>query len=240
MTLAPLTGFFSLILLGGAGNEPAYLPSQPWAGHGYRIPAALLERHRKPADAVQFARAAEAFRRGDHEGALGLINAGGAGIAGDVEALNLRGACLTELHRYEEAKEAFTLVLQLQPGHFWARYNLAEIEFMQGNAASARAGFTAMLGNDPAANELLQFKVVLTWLLENNLAGAEAALGGMADPPVSLAGHMARAACAAARGNPSEASTLLAAGRKVHPGQWEGLLQSTWQSYVARKDPSKR
>lgn len=56
--------------------------------------------------------------------------------------------------QFEEARRAFERVLRFNPGHQFAAYFLARLDLMQGNLEAAIAGFQALSGHKPVADEL--------------------------------------------------------------------------------------
>ena len=89
-------------------------------------------------------------------------------------SLNIRGAIAIEERRFEEAQ---TLPGRASSGSAFlpARFNLAEIPFVQGKYAEARNIFEKLQEDHPK-DELLQFRIYLTYLLEKDDSAAKNAL----------------------------------------------------------------
>jgi tetratricopeptide (TPR) repeat protein len=87
----------------------------------------------------------------------------------------VRGAVAIEERRFEEGRNLCIEALKLDPKFFPARFNLAEIPFVKGNYAEARNIFQRLEEENPR-DELLQFRIFLTYLLEKNEAAAKDAL----------------------------------------------------------------
>lgn len=109
------------------------------------------------------------------------------------ESLNLRGAIYAEQHDFDRARDTFEKALKAQPTAFLPKFNLAEILLMQKKPAEARAAFQDFRVTG-ANRELVQFKIVLTYLMEHNDAGAQAALREMKFPGDTAAYYFANAA----------------------------------------------
>ena len=87
------------------------------------------------------------------------------------ESQNLRGVILMRQNVYDKAEEALHKALDLDPKFWNARFNLAEIPFLQKNWAEARDRFEKLLTANaselqPEASQLIQYKILLTYLLE--------------------------------------------------------------------------
>jgi len=59
---------------------------------------------------------------------------------------NLMGAAFTKIRDFPKARERFTKAVELAPRAFMARFNLTEIDFVEGKHADAIAGFTPLIG----------------------------------------------------------------------------------------------
>jgi tetratricopeptide (TPR) repeat protein len=104
------------------------------------------------------------YEAGEYQAALERLGALQGRAAQDLSALNLRGAILTKLGRYDEASELFRSILSTDPNYFPAAFNLGEVEFIRGDYAGALETFQRMRRRDPR-NELVRFKVFLCHLM---------------------------------------------------------------------------
>jgi tetratricopeptide (TPR) repeat protein len=134
--------------------------------------------------------------------------------------MNLKGAAYTKKKDFVQARACFEKSLELVPGMFAARFNLGEIEFLQGNYDKALSTFRSMLEADPR-NELLQFKVFLCYLQMKDDEAAQKALAKVRYPGDTPAWYYAQAAWEFSRGNKGLVSDYLSGARYIFPGKTE-------------------
>src|SRR5437762_2843175 len=84
---------------------------------------------------------------------------------------NLRGVILMRQGIYDKAEAALLEANRIDPKFWNARFNLAEIPFLQKNWAEARNRFQKLLSSSQSdlaseATQLIQYKILLTYLLE--------------------------------------------------------------------------
>lgn len=87
------------------------------------------------------------------------------------ESQNLRGVIFMRQRIYDKAEAALYRAVELDPKFWNARFNLAEIPFLQKNWTEARNRFQALLSSNSAelqgdATQLIQYKILLTYVLE--------------------------------------------------------------------------
>src|SRR5207249_875218 len=87
------------------------------------------------------------------------------------ESQNLRGVIFMREGIYDKAEAALYRAIELDPKFWNARFNLAEIPFLQKNWTEARNRFQALLSSNSAelqgeATQLIQYKILLTYILE--------------------------------------------------------------------------
>ncbi len=87
------------------------------------------------------------------------------------ESQNLRGVIYMRQGIYDKAEAALYRAVELDPKFWNARFNLAEIPFLQKNWAEARNRFQTLLASNSAelqgeATQLIQYKILLTYILE--------------------------------------------------------------------------
>jgi len=131
-------------------------------------------------------------------------------------SLNVRGAVAIEEHRFEEGRTFCLEALKQDPHFFPARFNLAEIPFVQGKYAEARNIFQKLQDEHPK-DELLQFRIYLTYLLEKNDSAAKDALEKvpfLSNTPIYYYSH---AAWEFAHGNEKGAREWVDHGNWVFP-----------------------
>lgn len=137
-----------LLLLAAAATSPAQSPPQS------SDPVVLRQRV-----AAIVRQATRHYDEGEYQAALDRLAMLPAGPAQEPDVLNLRGAILTKLEKYEEAREIFADVLREKPGFFPAAFNAGEVEFLQEDHETALRTFRGLLDSEPR-NELLRFKIV--------------------------------------------------------------------------------
>src|SRR6266480_1066079 len=84
---------------------------------------------------------------------------------------NLRGVILMRQGNYDQAESALQEAARIDPKFWNARFNLAEIPFLKKDWAEARKRFEQLLSSSQSdlakeASQLIQYKVLLTYLLE--------------------------------------------------------------------------
>jgi tetratricopeptide (TPR) repeat protein len=87
------------------------------------------------------------------------------------ESQNLRGVIFMRQGIYDKAEAALYRAVELDPKFWNARFNLAEIPFLQKNWGESRNRFQALLSSNSAelqgeASQLIQYKILLTYILE--------------------------------------------------------------------------
>jgi tetratricopeptide (TPR) repeat protein len=128
-----------------------------------------------PAYASLLRDAVRSFSERDFATAVALINKADSLHAPTPMSLNVRGAVAIEEKRFDEGRTLCLDAMKLDPHFFPARFNLGEIPFVQGKYAEARNIFQKLQDENPK-DELLQFRIYLTYLLEKNEAAAKDAL----------------------------------------------------------------
>lgn len=106
---------------------------------------------------------------------------------------NMRGAIALEEGRYEEGAALCQKAIDIDPKFFPARFNMAEVPFLQKRYSEARAIYEVLQAEDPK-NELLQYRIFMTYLLEGNDGAAEEALRKVRFPGDTAAYYFAHAA----------------------------------------------
>jgi len=144
------------------------------------------------------------------------------------ESQNLRGVILMRQAQYDEAEAALQKALATDPKFWNARFNLAEIPFLRKDWAEARKRFEALLqGNaelQGEASQLIQYKVLLTYLLEGKENMVDSILAKFELSPDTPAVHYSNAAIAFQHKNEKEAQDLLASAEKKFSPQLNKLF----------------
>ncbi len=83
-------------------------------------------------------------------------------------ALNIKGACYVEIRAFDKANAIFQEVLKASPNNTNVQFNLAEVDFVTKNWATAHDRFTKLIPLLPAQNKamirLCEFKLLLCQL----------------------------------------------------------------------------
>src|SRR3982074_866160 len=145
------------------------------------------------------------------------------------ESQNLRGVILMREGIYDKAETALQEALRIDPKFWNARFNLAEIPFLQKNWAEARNRFQELLSNNISelqgeAAQLIQYKILLTYLLENKENMVDSILAKFELAPDTPAVHYANAAHALQRKNSKEAKDWMVAAEKNFSPQLNKLF----------------
>jgi Flp pilus assembly protein TadD len=137
---------------------------------------------------------------------------------------NLRGVILMRQHVYDKAEAALLEAARLDPKFWNARFNLAEIPFLQKDWAEARHRFQKLLSSSqsdlaPEATQLIQYKILLTYLLERQESNmVDSILTKLELSPNTPAVDYAKAAVALQHKNEKEAKDWIAvAAKKFSP-----------------------
>ncbi|HEY2103288.1 MAG TPA: tetratricopeptide repeat protein [Chthoniobacterales bacterium] len=142
---------------------------------------------------------------------------------------NLRGVIYMRQGLYDKAEAALSEAERLDPKFWNARFNLAEIPFLKKDWAEARKRFQELLTGNAAelkgeATQLIQYKILLTYLLEGNDTMVDSILAKFELSPDTPAVHYANAAIALQRQNIPEAKNWMTAAEKNFSAQLNKLF----------------
>src|SRR5881398_2436882 len=142
---------------------------------------------------------------------------------------NLRGVILMRQGKYDEAETALQEASRIDPKFWNARFNLAEIPFLKKDWAEARKRFEQLLStgaSDPAkeASQLIQYKILLTYLQEGNGNMVDSMLAKLELSPDTPAVDYVKAAVALQQKNQSEAKDWISAAEKNYSPQLNKLF----------------
>src|SRR4051812_29628129 len=145
------------------------------------------------------------------------------------ESQNLRGVILMREGIYDKAEAALHEALRIDPKFWNARFNLAEIPFLQKNWEEARNRFQELLSGNVSelqgdAAQLIQYKILLTYLLENKENMVDSILAKFELSPETPAVHYANAAIALQHKNVKEAKDWMTAAEKNFSPQLNKLF----------------
>ena len=174
----------------------------------------------------------KAFREFDannYEQALKDLDAIDARQPNLAESQNLRGVIAMRQKDYEAAETALRKALAADPKFWNARFNLAEVPFLQRNWAEARKRFQELLSDNAnelqsEATQLIQYKILLTYLLEGKENMVDSMLAKFELSPETAAVHYANAALALNKKNETEAKDWLTRAEKTFSPQLNKLF----------------
>jgi tetratricopeptide (TPR) repeat protein len=139
------------------------------------------------------AQAMSSFHSRDFKGAITMIDKADALVPPSPWSLNMRGAVAIELQQWDEGIKACTTALRIAPDFFPAKFNLCEIPFYQGRYAEARSLWDKLLTQQPK-DELIIYRIFLTYLLEGDVLNADVWLKKIPFPSETPAYQYAHAA----------------------------------------------
>lgn len=150
----------------------------------------------------------------------------------NAHTVNTRAAVMIEQNNYDEGRRLCQEALRLDPKYYSAKFNLGEIPLMEAKYPEARAIFQTLLNANPR-DELAQFRIFLTFLLEKNDAAAREILGKLKFPSDTPAFYYANAAWEFTRGNNDEGKVWVDRGNWVFGKDKaqnfaESLIQQGW------------
>lgn len=142
---------------------------------------------------------------------------------------NLRGVVLMRQGNYDEAQAALQDAARIDPKFWNARFNLAEIPFLKKDWPEARKRFEQLLSTGQSdlakeASQLIQYKIVLTYLMEGNGNMVDSMLAKLELSPDTPAVDYVKAAVALQQKNQSEASDWIKTAEKNFTPQLNKLF----------------
>jgi tetratricopeptide (TPR) repeat protein len=145
------------------------------------------------------------------------------------ESQNLRGVIYMREGIYDKAEAALSEALRIEPKFWNARFNLAEIPFLRKDWAEARNRFQELLSSNASelqgeATQLIQYKILLTYLLEGKENMVDSILAKFELSPDTPAVHYANAAIALQQKNTQEARDWMAQAEKNFSPQLNKLF----------------
>ncbi len=184
-----------------------------------------------------------AFDESNHTEALKNLDAIDALQPDLAESQNLRGVIMMRQKDYPAAETALKKALAADPKFWNARFNLAEIPFLQKNWSEARKRFQELLTGNVSelageATQLIQYKIFLTYLLEGKENMADSLMAKFELAPEEPALHYARVAVALNKNDDGGANEWLAKAEKSFSPQLnkrfaESLYEVGWREKPA-------
>src|SRR5256885_8769256 len=149
------------------------------------------------------------------------------------ESQNLRGVILMREAQYDRAEAALQNALTTDPKFWIARFNLAEIPFLRKDWAEARKRFEGLLQSGTSelqgdAAQLIQYKILLTYLLEGKENMVDSILAKFELTPDTPAVAYSNAAVAFQHKNEKEAKDLIGAAEKKFSPQLNKLFAESF------------
>ena len=158
--------------------------------------------------------AVRAFNARDFAATIKAIDAAEAISPPNPLTLNTRGAALIEQKKFDEGAAYCRKALAIEPKFYPARFNLCEVPLVQKRYSEAREMFQKLFEENPK-DELVQFRILLTWLLEKKDEEARRALEAIPFPGNTPAYYYGNAAWEFAHDNAAEANKWVMRGNWV-------------------------
>ena len=176
-----------------------------------------------------YSRAAHELNAGNYGDALRLLDELDQRQPDVAAAQNLRGVALMRMGEFGPAEKALQKSRELDPDLWEARFNLAEVPFLAKNWSEARDRFTALADSFPsqaegATGELIQFKILLTYLLQDKEKKADAIAARLKTSSVSPAYYYAQAALALRKKDETGAKVNFRAAEKAYSDRLNRLF----------------
>jgi tetratricopeptide (TPR) repeat protein len=159
---------------------------------------------------------------------------------------NLRGVVYMRQGLYDKAEAALSEARGLDPKFWNARFNLAEIPFLKKDWTEARKRFQELLTSNAAelqgeATQLIQYKILLTYLLEGNDTMVDSILAKFELSPDTPAVHYANAAISLQGQNIPDAKNWMSAAEKNFSPQLNKLFaESLYEIGWLQKQPGQQ
>ncbi len=159
---------------------------------------------------------------------------------------NLRGVVYMRQGLYDKAEAALSEARGLDPKFWNARFNLAEVPFLKKDWAEARKRFQELLKGNAAelqgeAAQLIQYKILLTYLLEGNDTMVDSILAKFELSPDTPAVHYANAAISLQGQNIPDAKNWMSAAEKNFSPQLNKLFaESLYEIGWLQKQPGQQ
>jgi predicted Zn-dependent protease len=195
---------------------------------------------------AMYDRAYRAFDSANYVQALKELDAIDARKPDLAASQNLRGVIYMRQGIYDKAEAALSEANNLDPKFWNARYNLAEIPFQKKDWSEARKRFQDLLTTNSAdlqgeATQLIQYKILLTYLLEGNDTMVDSILAKFELSPDTPAVHYANAAISLQNQNIPDAKKWMTAAEKNFSTQLNKLFaESLYEIGWLQKQPGQQ
>jgi len=180
-----------------------------------------------------YSAAAQELDAGHYREALRNLDAIDARQPDMAAAQNLRGVAWMRLAEYGKAETALRKAREIDPDFWEARFNLAEVPFLTQDWTEARRRFTALAAEpndhlEGATSDLIRFKILLTFLLEDKEKMGAPILAKINASPEGPAFYYAQAALALRHQDRQEAKSWLATAAKEFSSQFNKLFTESF------------
>ena len=180
-----------------------------------------------------YAAAAQELNAEHYREALQKLDAIDARQPDMAAAQHLRGVAWMRLGEYRKAETALRKAREIDPDFWEARFNLAEMPFLSQDWTEARRRFTALAAepNDHlqgATSDLIQFKILLTLLLEGKEQKAAPILAKIKASPEDPAFYYVQAALALRHKDRQEGKRWMATATKKFSPQVNKLYAESF------------
>jgi Flp pilus assembly protein TadD len=170
-----------------------------------------------------------AFDAGKFPEALKQLDAIDARQPNLAASKNLRGVILMRQGNYDQAEAALTEAARIDPKFWNAGFNLAEIPFLKKDWAEARKRFEQLLSTGQSdlakeASQLIQYKILLTYLMEGKSNMVDSILAKLELSPDTPAVDYVKATVALQQKNEKEAKDWISAAEKNYSPQLNKLF----------------
>src|SRR5438105_7077855 len=195
---------------------------------------------------AMYDKAYRAFDAANYTEALKQLDAIDARKPDLAASQNLRGVVFMRQGLYDKAEAALSEARGLDPKFWNARFNLAEIPFLKKDWAEARKRFQELLTSNTAelqgeATQLIQYKILLTYLLEGNDTMVDSILAKFELSPDTPAVHYANAAISLQGQNIPDAKNWMSAAEKNFSPQLNKLFaESLYEIGWLQKQPGQQ
>jgi tetratricopeptide (TPR) repeat protein len=195
---------------------------------------------------AMYDKAYRAFDAANYAEALKQLDAIDARKPDLAASQNLRGVVYMRQGLYDKAEAALSEARGLDPKFWNARFNLAEIPFLKKDWAEARKRFQELLTSNTAelqgeATQLIQYKILLTYLLEGNDTMVDSILAKFELSPDTPAVHYANAAISLQGQNIPDAKNWMSAAEKNFSPQLNKLFaESLYEIGWLQKQPGQQ
>jgi tetratricopeptide (TPR) repeat protein len=195
---------------------------------------------------AMYDKAYRAFDAANYPEALKQLDAIDARKPDLAASQNLRGVVYMRQGLYDKAEAALSEARRLDPKFWNARFNLAEIPFLKKDWAEARKRFQELLKSDAGelqgeATQLIQYKILLTYLLEGNDTMVDSILAKFELSPDTPAVHYANAAVSLQGQNIPDAKKWMSAAEKNFSPQLNKLFaESLYEIGWLQKQPGQQ